>query len=172
MVSHWPKIKKRVEYSETKDFLESLKQVIIGIRNVRANMNVHPSKKANLIFVTSDYKNEIEESKEYIQKLGFGNEIKIQENKEDIPQNAVSILVDGMEAFMPFEDLVDLEEEKKRLQKEKERLEKEVERGTKMLSNPGFTSKAPEAKIKEEKEKLAKYEEMLKTTVERLENLQ
>lgn len=172
MVSHWPKIKKRVEYSETKDFLESLKQVIIGIRNVRANMNVHPSKKANLIFITSDYKNEIEESKEYIQKLGFGNEIIIQEDKQNIPQNAISILADGMEVFMPFEDLVDLEEEKKRLQKEKERLEKEVERGTKMLSNPGFTSKAPEAKIKEEKEKLAKYEEMLKTTVERLENLQ
>ena len=172
MVSHWPKIKKRVEYSETKDFLESLKQVIIGIRNVRANMNVHPSKKANLIFITSDYKNEIEESKEYIQKLGFGNEIIIQEDKQNIPQNAISILADGMEVFMPFEDLVDLEEEKKRLQKEKERLEKEVERGTKMLSNPGFTSKAPESKINEEKEKLAKYEEMLKTTVERLENLQ
>lgn len=172
MVSHWPKTKRRVDYNETKDFLESLKQVIIGIRNVRANMNVHPSKKANLIFVTSDYKNEIEESKEYIQKLGFGNEIIIQEDKQNIPQNAISILADGMEVFMPFEDLVDLEEEKKRLQKEKERLEKEVERGTKMLSNPGFTSKAPEAKINEEKEKLAKYEEMLKTTIERLENLQ
>ena len=172
MVSHWPKTKKRVEYNETKDFLENLKQVIIGIRNVRANMNVHPSKKANLIFVTSDYKNEIEESKEYIQKLGFGNEIIIQEDKQNISQNAISILANGMEVFMPFEDLVDLEEEKKRLQKEKERLEKEVERGTKMLSNPGFTSKAPEAKIIEEKEKLAKYEEMLKTTIERLENLQ
>ena len=171
MVSHWPKTKKRVEYNETKDFLENLKQVIIGIRNVRANMNVHPSKKANLIFVTKDYKTEIEASKDYITKLGFGNEIIIQETKQNIPQNAISILADGMEVFMPFEDLVDLEEEKKRLQKEKERLEKEVERGTKMLSNPGFVKKAPESKIQEEKEKLAKYEEMLKTTVERLEKI-
>ncbi len=171
MVTHWPKTKKRVEYNETKDFLENLKQVIIGIRNVRANMNVHPSKKANLIFVTKDYKTEIEASKDYITKLGFGNEIIIQETKQNIPQNAISILADGMEVFMPFEDLVDLEEEKKRLQKEKERLEKEVERGTKMLSNPGFVKKAPESKIQEEKEKLAKYEEMLKTTVERLEKI-
>ena len=172
MVTHWPKTKKRVEYNETKDFLENLKQIIIGIRNVRANMNVHPSKKANLIFVTKDYQGQIKEAKEYIAKLGFGNEIIIQETKKDIPQNAISILADGMEVFMPFEDLVDLKEEKNRLQKEKEKLEKEVERGEKMLSNPGFTSKAPECKIQEEKEKLAKYQEMLKTTVERLKNLQ
>ena len=172
MVTHWPKTKKRVEYNETKDFLENLKQIIIGIRNVRANMNVHPSKKANLIFVTKDYQGQIKEAKEYIAKLGFGNEIIIQETKKDIPQNAISILADGMEVFMPFEDLVDLKEEKNRLQKEKEKLEKEVERGEKMLSNPGFTSKAPECKIQEEKEKLAKYQEMMKTTVERLKNLQ
>ena len=172
MVTHWPKTKKRVEYNETKDFLENLKQIIIGIRNVRANMNVHPSKKANLIFVTKDYQGQIKEAKEYIAKLGFGNEIIIQETKKDIPQNAISILADGMEVFMPFEDLVDLKEEKNRLQKEKEKLEKEVERGEKMLSNPGFTSKAPESKIQEEKEKLAKYEEMLKITAERLKNLQ
>ncbi len=171
MVSHWPKTKKRVEYDETKDFIENLKQVIIGIRNVRANMNVHPSKKANLIFVTNDYQNEIEVSKEFIKKLGFGNEIIIQKNKTGIPQNAISILAEGMEVFMPFEDLVNLEEEKNRLQKEKERLEKEVQRGTKMLSNPGFTSKAPKEKIQEEKEKLARYEEMLKITIERLEGI-
>ena len=151
---------------------EVKKQIIIDIRNVRANMNVHPCKKANLIIVTTEYQEEIKEAKEYIAKLGFGNEIILQNTKENIPQNAISILADGMEVFMPFEDLVDLEEEKNRLQKEKERLEKEVERSTKMLSNPGFTSKAPESKIQEEKEKLAKYEEMLKITVERLKNLQ
>ncbi len=171
MVSHWPKTKKRVEYDEVKDFIENLKEIIVGIRNVRANRNVHPSKKANLIFVTNYYQKEIEASKEYIAKLGFGNEIVIQNNKQNIPQNAISIVVDEIEVFMPFEDLVDLDEEKERLQKEKERLEKEVERGEKMLSNPGFTSKAPESKIKEEKEKLAKYEEMLQMVVERLKKL-
>jgi valyl-tRNA synthetase len=171
MVSNWPEVKSRVDYDETNDFIENIKEIVVGIRNVRANMNVHPSKKAKLIFVTNTYKKEIEESKDYIEKLAFGNEIAVQENRAGIPQNAISILAKGMEVFMPFEDLVDLAEEKKRLEKEKERLEKEVERSTKMLSNPGFTQKAPEAKIQEEKEKKAKYEEMLKTTIERLENL-
>jgi valyl-tRNA synthetase len=171
MVSNWPETRKRVEYDEANDFIENIKEIVVGIRNVRANMNVHPSKKAKLIFVTSTYKIEIEKSKDFIEKLGFGNEILVQTDRANIPQNAISILAKGMEVFMPFEDLVDLKEEKKRLEKEKERLEKEVERSAKMLSNPGFTSKAPESKIQEEKEKKVKYEEMLKTTIERLANL-
>ncbi len=171
MVSSWPKAKKIVNYNTDNDFIENLKQIIIGIRNTRANMNVHPAKKANLIFVTNTYKKEIEESKEFILKLGFGNEIILKEEKTGIPQNALSIIANGMEVYMPFEDLVDLKEEKERLEKEVERLEKEVERSTKMLSNQGFISKAPENKIKEEKDKKEKYEEMLKVTKERLANL-
>ena len=148
-----------------------MKEIIIGIRNARANMNVHPSKKANLIFVTKQYQKEIEESKEFIQKLGFGNEIQVKEERVGIPQNAICVQSFGIEVFMPFEELVDIKEEVARLEKEKERLENEVARATKMLSNPGFVEKAPEAKINEEKEKLAKYQEMLKTTIDRIEKM-
>ena len=73
--------------------------------------------------------------------------------------------------YIPFEELVDVQEERKRLEDEKKKLQAEVERATKMLSNPGFVNKAPESKINEEKEKLAKYQEMLNTVNERLKNL-
>ena len=69
---------------------------------------------------------------------------------------------------MPLEDLVDMEEERKRLEEEKTRLESEVARCEKMLSNPGFVNKAPEKKIQEEKDKLEKYKEMLAKVIERL----
>ena len=131
-------------------------------------MNVHPSRKSKLIFVTTKYKNIIEESKGFLQKLGFASEIIIQETRENIEQNAISILESNLELFIPFEDLVDIEAEKERLTSEKEKLLKEVERGEKMLSNPGFINKAPESKVKEEKEKLEKYKELLKTVEERL----
>ena len=72
---------------------------------------------------------------------------------------------------MPLEDLVDIKEEIARLETEKKRLEAEVQRGEKMLSNPGFVSKAPEKKINEEREKLANYKQMLATVTERLESL-
>ena len=80
-------------------------------------------------------------------------------------------MVDEIKAYIPFEELVDIEQEKARLQEEIKRLEAEVARGNKMLSNPGFVNKAPEAKVQEEKDKLANYEQMLKATKERLEKL-
>ena len=168
MVSDWPEANTSVEYDTSKDFIENLKDVITQIRNVRANMNVHPSKKAKLIFVTTEYTKDIEQSKAFIEKLGFANEIAIQDNKDNIPQNAISIISNGMEVYIPFEELVDVEEEKKRLEDEKKKVLAEIERASKMLANPGFVNKAPEAKINEEKAKLDKYQDMLKSIEERL----
>ena len=168
MVSDWPKVNDSIVYDTGKDFIENLKDVITQIRNVRANMNVHPSKKAKLIFVTTEYQKDIEQSKAFIEKLGFSNEITIQDNKDNIPQNAISIISNGMEVYIPFEELVDVEEERKRLEDEKKKVLAEIERASKMLANPGFVNKAPEAKINEEKAKLAKYQDMLKSIEERL----
>ena len=168
MVSDWPETKERINYDETKDFIENIKEIVIQIRNIRANMNVHPSKKSKLIFVTTEYKNEIEQSKSFIEKIGFANEIIIQENKDNIPNNAISIIANGTQVYIPFEELVDVEQEHKRLEEEKKKVLSEIERASKMLSNPGFVNKAPEAKINEEKAKLAKYQDMLKSIEERL----
>ena len=171
IVAEWPKAKATFEFDEEEEFVESLKEIITEIRNVRANANIHPSKKSELIFVTDKYEKEILEAQEFILKLGFGEKILIQKDKTGIPENAISILRDGIELYIPLEQLVDIEEEKARLEEEIKRLEGEVARCEKMLSNPGFVNKAPEAKVQEEKDKLANYTELLKATRERLENL-
>lgn len=171
MISEWPKYKEKLNFAKEEDEIEMIKSIIGEIRNIRNNMNVHPSRKSKLICVTEKYDKLIEESKEFLKKLGFANEIIIQKNKKDIPENSFSIIQKDLEIYIPFEDLVDIEAEKERLEKEKERLEKEVLRGEKMLSNPGFINKAPESKVKEEKEKLSKYKEMLENTIERLNGM-
>ena len=171
MMSSWPKVVKYEDYEKASETIENLKEIIVGIRNIRANMNIHPSKKAELIFVTKDYEEDIKESKEFLLKLGFGKEIKIQKDKSGIESNAISIISNGIELYMPFEDLVDINEEIERLEKEKEKLEAEVARGEKMLSNPGFVNKAPEAKVKAEQEKLANYKEMLAKVEERIKSM-
>ena len=171
MMSKWPTSNTNHCYEKEEKLIENIKEVIVGIRNVRANMNIHPTKKADLIFVTKEYKEEIEASKDFILKLGFGKDLKVQVDKSGIAANAISIMANGIEIYMPFEDLVDIKEEIERLEKEKTKLESEVLRGEKMLSNPGFVNKAPEAKINEEKAKLENYKQMLNTVIERLENL-
>ena len=171
MTSAWPKFKEDFNFEAEENEIEMLKAIIGEVRNIRNNMNVHPAKKAKLIFVTEKYNDLINQSTLFLQKLAFGDEIVVQSNKDNIPSNAISIMQSDLELYIPFEDLVDIAAEKERLENEKTKLEAEVARAKKMLSNPGFVSKAPEAKINEEKEKLAKYEEMLKNTVERLGNM-
>ena len=161
MISKWPELRKEFVFEEQEKFMEIIKETIVEIRNIRAKMNVHPSRKAQLIFVTSKFASEIEASKEFIQKLGFGSSVKVQVDKTGIAENAVSIIKEGLELYMPLEGLVDLEEEAKRKEEERKKIEFEIARAEKMLSNPGFVNKAPQAKIDEEKAKLEKYKEML-----------
>ena len=108
MISEWPKANEKLDYNEEEKFIETIKETIVEIRNIRAKMNVHPSRKVDLVFVTAKYQNEIQESKDFIQKLGFGSNVIVQADKSDIAENAISIVKDGIEVYMPLEGLVDL----------------------------------------------------------------
>ena len=171
MMAKFPEYKEELDFKKEEEMATEMMNIITEIRNIRSKMNVHPSKKTKLIFVTTTAKEEIQKSEEFLEKLGFANKIEIQETTENIPENAVAIISKNMEVHIPFEELVDIEEEKKRLEGEKKRLESEVQRGEKMLSNPGFINKAPEAKINEEKGKLANYKELLASVIEKLNKM-
>ena len=161
MISKWPNTKEQFDYDKEEEIMEKIKEIIVEIRNIRSTKNIHPSKKSELIFVTEKYENEIKELESMLLKLGFGTKITILNSKENIPQDAINIIKEGIELYMPLEGLIDFEEERKRLEEEKTKLEAEVARCEKMLSNPGFINKAPQAKIEEEKAKLEKYKKML-----------
>lgn len=178
IVAEWPKAREEFAFNKQEEAVEKIKEMIVGIRNVRSTNNIHPSKKSELIIITPEYKEALEEAEEILLKLGFADKIEVFENKEEIGasqraelENAISVILSDIEVYIPLEGLIDLEEEKARLTAEVEKLEGEVARGEKMLSNPGFMSKAPEAKVNEEKEKLAKYREMLALAKERLAKL-
>jgi len=171
MVSKWPTPYENFEFEKEEAIIEKLKKLIVEIRNIRTKMNVHPSKKSKLLIISNSLDSDIKEAEEFLLKLGFSNEIAIVKDESEIPQNAVSIVIDELKVYIPFEELVDIEEERKRLEGEKAKLEAEVQRGEKMLSNPGFVNKAPEAKVNEEKAKLENYKQMLTNVKERLQSL-
>ena len=167
MVSSWPE-KENIDYGKEEETVEKVKELIVEVRNVRATKNIHPSKKSKLVFVTDKYEEEIKELEDILLKLAFGSSLEVKENNKDISEDAINIMVEGIELYMPLEGLIDKEEEKMRLEEEKTRLEGEVLRCEKMLSNPGFVNKAPKAKVEEEQEKLKNYKEMLEKLLEKL----
>ena len=170
MISKWPEYKAENDYKAEENDVELIKEIIKNIRNIRANMNVVPSRKASLIFVTENEK-VIEEGRGFIEKLAYADKITIQKDKTGIADNAVSIAVPGIEIYIPFNELVDISAEIERLEKEKLTYQNEINRVEKMLSNEGFVAKAPAAKIEEEKNKKIKYQELLAKTEERINAL-
>ncbi len=172
IVSSWPKYKEENNMEEEENKMNLIMEGIRNVRNIRAEMNVIPSKKAKIIIVPSEEKlNIMEEGKAYFITLASASTVEILKNKESIPQDAMSTVIEGAQIYIPLEELVDFEKEIERLEKEKVKLEGEIKRVNGKLSNQGFLSKAPESLIEEEKGKKEKYEAMIKSVLERLENL-
>ena len=169
MISKWPEYNENLNFENEENAVEELKEIIVGIRNLRTSQNIHPSKKAPLIFVMNNMQYLILSSKEMIEKLGFASDIKIESKKENI-KDSTSIRTKNMEVIIPLGALIDKNAEKERIMSEIRKLEMEVERSTKILSNAGFLAKAPKEKVEEEKAKLEKYQELLKAAKERLKN--
>ena len=170
IVSKWPKVKNN-DYSYEEKLIEKIKNIIVEIRNIRNTKNIHPSKKSGLIFVTEKYESELKQLEDILLKFGFGNNIEIYNKKENLPDRVISILSDGIDVYLPLDELINIEEEKKRLEEEKKKLESEVLRCEKMLSNEGFIAKAPVKKVEEEKEKLKRYKELLNATKNQINSL-
>jgi valyl-tRNA synthetase len=173
MVSKWPEYIEKYNYSQDEAKMQLIMEAVRSVRNIRAEMNVPPSKKAKIIFVASgDREFEIlEEGRTYFEKLANASDVVVQSNKDGIPEDAVSSVIAGAEIFIPLDALVDIEKEIERLEKEKANLEKELERVKGKLSNEGFVAKAPAKVIEEEKSKLMKYQEMYDKVVERIKGL-
>jgi len=173
MISSWPVYTEDNDYSEDENAIETIKTAVRNIRNVRAEMNVAPSRKA-LVYVVSeneDIRNIFDNGRVFFATLGYASDVKVQADKSGIPDDAVSTVIPGAVIYIPFAELVDIDKEIERLNKEKDKLHKEIARCNGMLNNEKFTSKAPQAKIDEEKAKLEKYSDMLAQVEERLKTL-
>ena len=173
MISAWPEFKDEWNFEKDEKAVDTIKDAVRGIRNLRAEMNVPNSKKATVYVVSEkeEVRNIFEDAKVFFATLGFASEVIVQADKTGIAEDAVSTVIHDAVVYMPFAELVDIEKEIERLKKEQKRLEGEIKRCNGMLNNPNFVGKAPASKIEEEKAKLEKYTGMLATVEERLAQL-
>lgn len=173
MISSWPEYRADWSFPQEEHAVETIKEAVRGIRNVRTSMNVPPSRKARVYVVSQSQEvlDIFEHSRVFFATLGGASDVCIQRDKTGIGEDAVSAMIHQAAIYMPFAELVDVEKERERLLKEKDRLSKELARVNGMLSNERFVSKAPEAKIQEERAKQEKYTQMMEQVNERLKSL-
>jgi valyl-tRNA synthetase len=173
MVSEWPAFNEAWNFEKEEESISLLKEAIRNIRNVRAEMNVPPKKKAKAIVVSEDEKvREIfEEGKVFFSSLASASEVVVQADKKGVEDDFVSVMIPNANVYIPFAELVDISKEIERLEAERKKLVGEVTRIEKKLGNPGFVNKAPEQVVAAEREKMEKYQVTLSQVEERLEKL-
>ncbi len=173
MIAEWPEADKVLNSPEDAEMMNTLMDAIRGIRAVRKNMDVAPSRKAHIIVVTSSDKiaDMFTQGEGFLERLASVSSLETRSTKDGIPSTAVTAVFGGGEIYIPLEDLIDISKELERLDKEKTRLDGEIKRLNGKLSNESFVSKAPAAVVEQERAKLAKYEEMYNNLSERIETL-
>ncbi len=157
-------VSKFIDFNEIEDYsvefkeIENVKELISGIRNIRGELNISPSKKIRGYYVSED--NFINKNLNYICKLA--NLSSFEEKKEEIQRKFVKDYVVKTEIYLDIEDVVDIEGEKTRLNKEIQKIKKELEKIEKKLQNEAFLSKAPMHVVEKEKRKREEFIEKLK----------
>lgn len=150
--------------------IEHVKDIIKAIRNLRAQMDVLPSKKIQL-YIQTDKKDLIETNSVYIEKLAGCKGISFVNSSDELNEKFATIVTSIVQIYIPLGDLIDVKKELERLNVEIEKLNKEIKRGNSMLSNQGFVSKAPKHLVEEERKKLAANKDKLERLSARIKEL-
>ncbi len=165
MLESWPQANELARYQDedTEQVMTMLMEIIKGVRNIRAEMNVAPGKKAEIIVVAQEeeIRERVTKGRAAILSLAGGAHLDIRSDLKEKPTQAAALVLEGLEIYVPLKGLLDLEKEFARIDKELVQLEQEKNRLEGKLNNPGFTAKAPAQVVEKEREKLAAVEQRL-----------
>ena len=173
MLSAWPKADAAFSFPAEAAAADGLMDMVRAIRNVRAEMNVPPAKRAHVTIVTNAANEAAcRAAAPYLNKLAGASTVSVQLDKSGIDRNAVSVVSTLGEAFMPMNELIDIAKELDRLAKDRKHWQSEVSRAEGKLNNQGFLAIAPEKVVEEERSKLEKAKEMLAKLEARIAEMQ
>ncbi len=170
MMSDWPTYNKKFSYRKEEKNFEGLRELIVAIRNTRAEMNVSPAKKLTAYVIAKDV-NFMKKSAVYLEKLAGIEKVSFITDKSEVTEKITAVVTHDAEVLIPLGDLIDFAKERERIEKEIAQAEQEINKANGLLNNVGFTSKAPQKLIDNEKEKLAKALEKKEKLLEKLSML-
>ena len=157
MIAAFPEYKPEYSFPAEEETMRVIIDAIRAIRNRRAEMNVPPSRKAKL-YIRTEKRRCFENKEHFFVKLANASQVELTD--ERLTGNAVQIITDSAEIFIPMSEIIDIGAERERLTKELEAAQKEIDRAQSKLNNPEFTSKAPEKVVNAERDKVKKYSEI------------
>ena len=171
--AQWPEIHPEYDFPAEAARMEGIMEIVRTIRNMRAEMNVAPGRRASLILKPHDgWKEALSTAEGYFTRLAFASSLTILDPSSPNPEKSASAVTEACDLFMPLGELVDVEKELKRLEKDRKSLEGEIARASGKLSNPGFLSKAPANLVEQEKTKLETNKQLLEKLAARIQEME
>ena len=160
MVEQWPVFTEELNYADDEADFAKLMDYIKAVRTIRAEMNVHPTKRTSMVIETNDV-NAFSRGGEYLAKFAFATDVSLTEKYTGDTNGMVQVITHAARGFIPMMELIDKEKELARLNKEKAAAEKDIAMFSRQLGNEGFVNKAPAQVVEEIRQKLARAEEKL-----------
>ena len=173
MISTWPEAREDWADPATERQMQLVMDATRQVRNIRAEMNIAPSRRSALFVVSAneELRSLFTNGAGYLDRLAGISEVHSLITDEAVPAQTVTAVVPGAELYLPLSDLVDLEEERKRVARQLDETRLQIGRQEGKLNNEAFVSKAPEAVVQKERDKLADLEKMEKSLDQRLRGL-
>ena len=160
MIQQWPAFDEALDYAADEADFEKLMDYIKAVRNLRAEMGVHPAKRSSMVIETADTA-AFRRGGEYLAKFAFATTVTVTEHYDGPTDGMVQAITHNARGFIPMLELIDRDKELARLQKEKAGAEKEIAAFTRQLDNPGFVNKAPAQVVEDIRRKLARAQDKL-----------
>ena len=166
MLQQWPEHRAGLDFPEEEKAMELIMDAIRGVRARRAEMNVPPSKKAQLTVSTLE-RDVFTQGIPFLKRLAYASDVTVVgvadagSDEAMTAQGMVTVTTHAARIFMPLAELVDLEKEKARIQKELDKNRKELDKLETKLQNPGFVNKAPAQVVEAEKERAEKLRALI-----------
>lgn len=171
--AQWPIMRDEYDFPAETAQMEGVMEVIRTVRNLRAEMNVTPGRRARLILKPHQgWADALKSAEGYFLRLAYASGVELIDPAAANPEKSASSVTGPCELFMPLGELVDIEKEIARLEKDRKNAEAEIARANGKLSNPGFVSKAPQNLIALEKEKLAANRGLLEKITARISEME
>ena len=160
MTSRWPEYRADLSFPAEEAAMEAVMDTIKAIRGRRAEMNVPPSRKAEVLIVTAT-PDVYAQGSHFIQRLAYASEVKFADAAPADVSGMVTAVTHNATAYLPLRELVDIAAELERIRKEIEKAQNGLRSVEQKLSNEKFVSRAPEAVVNAEREKAVKYQELI-----------
>ena len=160
MIEQWPVFTDALDYASDEADFEKLMDYIKAVRNLRAEMGVHPAKRSSMVIETADTA-AFRRGGEYLAKFAFATDVTVTEHYDGPTDGMVQAITHSARGFIPMLELIDRDKELARLNNEKAGAEKEIAMFTRQLDNPGFVNKAPAQVVEDIRAKLARAQDKL-----------